>query len=206
MTILLLLGSPTTPSRSNQLLKFVEHRLKLLGYETAELQVKDLPHQALLLADFSNSEIINARELVNAADAVVVATPIYKAAYSGLLKTFLDLLPQDGLAGKIVLPIATAGSQSHMLALDYALRPVLASLSAQQILPSIFATSDQVQVQVQGLDGGQIDADILLRLQRGVEALTDALNVQDGRSTEEFFPVLQRSFGQQPRQLALDKV
>lgn len=204
MTILLLSGSPTTPSRSNQLLNFVDHRLKLLGYETAELQIKDLPHKALLLADFSNSEIISARELVNAADAIVIATPIYKAAYSGLLKSFLDLLPQDGLAGKIVLPIATAGSQSHMLALDYALRPVLASLSAQQILPSIFATS--AQVQTQGLDAGQIDADILLRLQRGVEALTDALKVQEDRFAEELFPVLQRSFGQQPRQLALDKV
>lgn len=204
MTILLLSGSPTTPSRSNQLLNFVDHRLKLLGYETAELQIKDLPHKALLLADFSNGEIISARELVDAADAIVIATPIYKAAYSGLLKTFLDLLPQDGLAGKIVLPIATAGSQSHMLALDYALRPVLASLSAQQILPSIFATS--AQVQTQGLDAGQIDADILLRLQRGVEALTDALKVQEDRFAEELFPVLQRSFGQQPRQLALDKV
>lgn len=204
MTILLLSGSPTTPSRSNQLLNFVDHRLKLLSYETAELQIKDLPHKALLLADFSNSEIISARELVNAADAIVIATPIYKAAYSGLLKTFLDLLPQDGLAGKIVLPIATAGSQSHMLALDYALRPVLASLSAQQILPSIFATS--AQVQTQGLDAGQIDADILLRLQCGVEALTDALKVQEDRFAEELFPVLQRSFGQQPRQLALDKV
>ena len=204
MTILLLSGSPTTPSRSNQLLNFVDHRLKLLGYETAELQIKELPHKALLLADFSNSEIISARELVNAADAIVIATPIYKAAYSGLLKTFLDLLPQDGLAGKIVLPIATAGSQSHMLALDYALRPVLASLSAQQILPSIFATS--AQVQTQGLDAGQIDADILLRLQCGVEALTDALKVQEDRFAEELFPVLQRSFGQQPRQLALDKV
>ena len=204
MTILLLSGSPTTPSRSNQLLNFVDHRLKLLGYETAELQIKDLPHKALLLADFSNGEIISARELVDAADAIVIATPIYKAAYSGLLKSFLDLLPQDGLAGKIVLPIATAGSQSHMLALDYALRPVLASLSAQQILPSIFATS--AQVQTQGLDAGQIDADILLRLQRGVEALTDALKVQEDRFAEELFPVLQRSFGQQPRQLALDKV
>lgn len=204
MTILLLSGSPTTPSRSNQLLNFVDQRLKLLGYETAELQIKDLPHKALLLADFSNGEIISARELVNAADAIVIATPIYKAAYSGLLKTFLDLLPQDGLAGKIVLPIATAGSQSHMLALDYALRPVLASLSAQQILPSIFATS--AQVQTQGLDAGQIDADILLRLQRGVEAIADALTVQDDRCAEELFPVLQRSFGQQPRQFALDKV
>lgn len=41
------------------------------------------------------------------ARGVILATPVYKAAYTGLLKAFLDLLPQDGLAGKIVLPIAT---------------------------------------------------------------------------------------------------
>ena len=78
------------------------------------------------------------------ADAIVVGTPIYKASFSGVLKTFLDLLPQDGLAGKIVLPLATGGSQSHMLALDYALRPVLASLAPRHILPSIYATSEQL--------------------------------------------------------------
>jgi FMN reductase len=61
---------------------------------------------------------------------VVVATPVYKAAYSGLLKVFLDVLPQTALKGKLVLPLATGGSPHHMLALDYALRPVLQSLGA----------------------------------------------------------------------------
>ena len=75
---------------------------------------------------------------------MVVCTPVYKASYTGILKAFLDLLPQDGLDGKLVLPLATGGSQSHMLVLDYALRPVLASLSARFILPGIYATSDQL--------------------------------------------------------------
>lgn len=60
-----------------------------------------------------------------------MAIPIYKAAYSGLLKTFLDLLPQHAFAGKPVLPLATGGSPAHVLALDYALRPVLTALGAQ---------------------------------------------------------------------------
>ena len=57
----------------------------------------------------------------------MVATPVYKAAYSGLLKVLLDLLPQTALKEKTVLPLATGGSPHHMLALDYALRPVLQS-------------------------------------------------------------------------------
>src|SRR5262245_59095539 len=48
-----------------------------------------------------------------AADLVVVATPIYRATYSGLLKVFLDLLPNAGLAGKVAVPIASGGSLGH---------------------------------------------------------------------------------------------
>ena len=61
---------------------------------------------------------------------MVVSTPVYKAAYSGVLKVFLDLLPQFGLAGKVVLPLVTGGTASHVLAIDYALRPVLLALGA----------------------------------------------------------------------------
>ncbi|WP_204272820.1 NAD(P)H-dependent oxidoreductase, partial [Escherichia coli] len=68
---------------------------------------------------------------VEQADLVVVSTPIYKAAYSGLLKVFLDLLPPDALRGKLVLPLATGGSPAHVLALDYALKPVLSALGAR---------------------------------------------------------------------------
>ena len=50
----------------------------------------------------------------------MVATPIYKASYSGLLKLFLDALSPDALRGKTVLPLATAGNSAHLLALDYA--------------------------------------------------------------------------------------
>lgn len=70
----------------------------------------------------------------------MVATLVYKAAYSGLLNVFLDLLPQTALKHKTVLPLATGGSLHHMLALDYALGPVLQSLSAQHILPGVYAT------------------------------------------------------------------
>ncbi|WP_372430482.1 NAD(P)H-dependent oxidoreductase [Janibacter melonis] len=52
-----------------------------------------------------------------------------------MLKTFLDLLPQDALRGKVVLPVATGGSPAHVLSVDYALRPVLASLAPSAITP-----------------------------------------------------------------------
>ncbi|MFZ6645898.1 NADPH-dependent FMN reductase [Undibacterium sp. TJN25] len=173
MNILLLSGSPSTPSRSTRLLHHVGDRLAELGYRTSRVQVRDLPAQALLHADFNDDHLRAAKALVAQADAVVISTPVYKAAYSGVLKTFLDLLPQDGLAGKLVLPLATGGSQSHMLALDYALRPVLASLAAKHILPSIYATDAQVDWSEQ--DGLNIDPTIAQRIAEGISHLTHSL-------------------------------
>jgi FMN reductase len=67
-----------------------------------------------------------------------VATPIYKAAYTGLLKALLDLLPQYAFADKSVLPLATGGTTAHVLAIDYALRPVLTSLGAAHVAQGYF--------------------------------------------------------------------
>ena len=144
MTVLLLGASPSSPSTTWRLQQLVGERMAALGHRTGALQVRELPALALLRADVKDPAIADAVARVRDADAIVIGTPVYKASFSGVLKTFLDLLPQDGLADKLVLPLATGGSQSHMLALDYALRPVLASLAPRHILPSIFATSAQL--------------------------------------------------------------
>jgi len=81
----------------------------------------------------------------------VFATPIFKAAYSGLLKCMLDILPQFALAGKAILPIATGGSVAHVLALDYGLRPVLQSMGARHIVQSHFIPEKDVTVQGEGV-------------------------------------------------------
>jgi SsuE family FMN reductase len=94
--------------------------------------------------------IQTAIDVLAAADAVVVTTPVYKAAYSGLLKVFLDLLPQYALRGKPVLPLATGGTPAHVLVIDYALRPVLTSLGAGAIGQGWFVLSSHVRL----YDGG----------------------------------------------------
>jgi FMN reductase len=94
---------------------------------------------------------------------------VYKAAYSGVLKVFLDLLPQTALKGKTVLPLATGGSPHHMLALDYALRPVLQSLGAKHILPGIYATDSQVTLTPEGTY--DVHSDIAARLDDAVNQL-----------------------------------
>jgi FMN reductase len=151
MTVLLIAGSPSEKSRSAALLDGVQQRLHARGAHVERLRIRDLSPQALILADFGNRTISHAIGRVAAADVVVVATPVYKAAYSGVLKVFLDLLSQNALAGKTVLPLATGGSANHMLALDYALRPVLQSLGAKHILSGIYATDAQVTLTPEGV-------------------------------------------------------
>jgi len=187
MSVLLIAGSPSTPSRSAALLDAVEQRLNLRGVAVERLHIRDLSPQALILADFGHPSIAGAAAQVVRSRAIVVATPVYKAAYSGVLKVFLDLLPQDAFKGKTVLPLATGGSPNHMLALDYALRPVLQSLGARNILPGIYATDAQVTVFPEG--GHQLQDDIAARLDEGVHTLvTEALHPA-GHAASRFAPV-----------------
>jgi FMN reductase len=156
------------------LLDFIAEQVRGRGYDINRLNVRDLPAQALLHADFSDDAIQAAQKKVAEASAVVIATPVYKAAYSGVLKVFLDFLPQAGLSGKLVLPLATGGSPAHMLALDYALRPVLTSLSARQVFPGIYATDEQVKWSSE--HGLQLADDVEQRLQQSSQRLLDSLD------------------------------
>lgn len=169
MTVLLVAGSPSEASRSAALLDEVQQRLRFRGAQVERLQIRDLSPQALLLADLGNRTIIQAIEGVARANVVVVATPVYKAAYSGVLKVFLDLLPQNAFKGKTVLPLATGGSPHHMLALDYSLRPVLQALDARHILPGIYATDAQITKTPEC--SYQISPDIGSRLDEAVNRL-----------------------------------
>ncbi|UTY59070.1 NADPH-dependent FMN reductase [Massilia sp. erpn] len=173
MSILLLAGSPAIPSNSSRLLLHIGDQLAARGHRHSRLHIRDLPPRALLHGDSEEATIRRALAAVAAADALVIATPVYKAAYSGALKAFLDLLPQNGLANKYILPIATAGSQSHLLALDYALRPVLQALEAKNVLTSVFCTTHQLQWNDDS--GLNLAPTIAVRVQAGVEELSGLL-------------------------------
>jgi FMN reductase len=112
-----------------------------------------------------------------------VATPIYKAAYTGLLKAFLDLLPQGAFANKVVLPIATGGTIAHLLAIDYALKPVLSELKARHILGGIYVIDKQLQFQASGQL--QPDEEIGQRTQEAVRDFVVAVNLHRSATKEK---------------------
>ncbi len=169
-TVLLIAGSPSGQSRSSALLDSVEQKLQGRQNLTIDrLNIRELNAPALLRADWNHPSVVKAIHQVARARAIVVATPVYKAAYSGVLKVFLDLLPQTGFKDKTVLPLATGGSPHHMLAVDYALRPVLQSLAARHILPGVYATDSQI---LQREDSGyRLGAEIEQRLEEAVANL-----------------------------------
>ena len=165
MSIVALAGSPSANSRSTALLRHVLDRFAE-SEPRHEIVLRDLPPAALVRAEVDDPAIRRAREQVAAARLVVVATPIYKASYSGLLKTFLDLLAQDALRGKTVLALGTGGSAAHLLALDYALKPVLAALGARHILDSIYAVD--AQFAPHAVHGHVADDDVTRRIERAL--------------------------------------
>ena len=128
MRVITLAGSPRFPSRSSALLEYAREKLNALDVEVCHWNLHNFDPEDLLYARFDSPALQTLTEQLKGADGLIVATPIYKASFSGALKTLLDLLPERALDGKVVLPLATGGTVAHLLAVDYALKPVLNAL------------------------------------------------------------------------------
>jgi FMN reductase len=135
-------GSPMHQSKSRRLLVHGVERLARDGIRARVVDLCDLPADDLLGRGRSaaTGEALSA---LAAARLLLVATPVYRASYTGLLKCFFDLLPQDALAGKVAIPIATGASLAHSLVIDHALRPLLASVGALVVPTGIYGTDAQ---------------------------------------------------------------
>ncbi|MBZ2409020.1 FMN reductase [Streptomyces sp. L06] len=93
-------------------------------------------------AGFPGPKLTAALDQVTGADAVIAVTPIFTASYSGLFKSFFDVLDQEALTGKPVLIAATGGTARHSLALEHALRPLFAYLRAVVVPTAVYAASE----------------------------------------------------------------
>lgn len=169
--IVTIAGSPSYPSRSSAILGHIRDLFEARGFSTEAIHVRSLPAEALLWGQMNDPTLQSAIQSIVDARLVVVATPVYKASYTGLLKAFLDVLPQYSLLDKIVFPIATGGSSAHLLAIDYALKPVLSALGAQHVLNGLYIQDSQLQY----LDGLQLDEAIEQRLQKTIDSVTKHL-------------------------------
>lgn len=95
-----------------------------------------------LVTGFPPSHLAAAIDAVTEADGLIVVTPVFTASYSGLFKSFFDLIDPDALTGKPVLVAATGGTARHSLVLEHALRPLFAYLRATVVPTAVYAASE----------------------------------------------------------------
>ena len=146
--ILLISGSPTASSRSGALLTYSQNWLRnKSSFETVLVSVRDFPADDLVLAKYDSPAFDSFKQQVSNAAGIIVSTPIYKAAYTGSLKALLDILPQYAFRGKTILPLASGGSPGHLLAIDYAIKPVLSTLGASDILQGVYLIDQQLRIE-----------------------------------------------------------
>jgi FMN reductase len=140
--------------------------------DDATVEVVELREHARDLADnlvtgFANGPLRTAVETVSGADALIAVTPIFSASYSGLFKTFFDVLDKEALVGKPVLLGATAGTARHSLALEHAVRPLFAYLRAVAVPTAVFAASED------WAGAGGVDRALADRIDRAAGELAD---------------------------------
>jgi FMN reductase len=140
--------------------------------DDATVEVVELREHARDLADnlvtgFANGPLRTAVETVSGADALIAVTPIFSASYSGLFKTFFDVLDKEALVGKPVLLGATAGTARHSLALEHAVRPLFSYLRAVAVPTAVFAASED------WAGAGGVDRALADRIDRAAGELAD---------------------------------
>jgi len=175
--------------------------VKQLGEREIEAEVdvfelRDYAHDITnhLLTGFAPPALESMIDAVVSADAVIAVTPIFSTSYSGLFKSFIDVLDPDALTGKPVLIGANAGTARHSLAIDYAIRPLFAYLHAEAVSTGVFAASSDW-----GASGDQV-APLGERVDRGARELAEAIARREpATSVDPFDPANYlgegRSFG-----------
>ncbi|WP_223625413.1 FMN reductase [Microbacterium sp. EST19A] len=145
------------------------------------IELRDYAHDITnnLLTGFAPPALETAINTVVSADALIMVTPIFSTSYSGLFKSFIDVLDPDALTGKPVLIGANAGTARHSLAIDYAIRPLFAYLHAETVSTGVFAASSDW--------GGAGDdvAPLAKRVEKGAKELADAIARRDAASAAD---------------------
>ncbi|MCY8231668.1 NADPH-dependent FMN reductase [Priestia endophytica] len=160
--IVIISGSPSDTSKTKKVLDYLGTILEQEGLSIKHISVRDVSKDVLFEGKYDSPEIHDLATLIQDAKGVIIGSPVYKSAYSGVLKTLIDLLPQDVLKHKPVLPLMTGGSEAHLLALEYTLKPLLASLKAHNLKGLYFVDA---QIDKQG-EIPIIDEDTLKRTKK----------------------------------------
>ncbi|AZS36440.1 FMN reductase (NADPH) [Microbacterium lemovicicum] len=151
--------------------------------EVDVFELRDYAHDIMnnLMTGFAPAALETMVNTVVSADALIAVTPIFSTSYSGLFKSFIDILDPDALSGTPVLIGANAGTARHSLAIDYAIRPLFTYLHAEPVPTGVFAASSDW--------GGSADqvAPLGNRVDRAARELADAVARREPAASEDPF-------------------
>ncbi|WP_181792946.1 FMN reductase [Streptomyces sp. WELS2] len=143
------------------------HDVRTEVIELRELAVAVANH---LVTGFPPPQLASAIDAVTGAHGLIAVTPVFTASYSGLFKSFFDLVDPDALTGTPVLIAATGGTARHSLVLEHALRPLFAYLRAGVVPTAVYAASEDW-----GSGGGDYTEGLPARIQRAAGELAVAM-------------------------------
>ncbi len=154
-------------------------RLGDVGVEVIDLRdlATDIAHN--LVTGFPGAALREATAAVQAADGVIAVTPIFTASYSGLFKSFFDVIDNDALAGTPVLIAATGGTGRHSLALEHAVRPLFSYLRAVVVPTAVYAATDDW-----GSGGDTLTEELPARIDRAAGELAALMARAPARSKQ----------------------
>lgn len=138
------LGVPSSSRLlADQLAAAAERRLAGAGYEVT-VDVVELRDLAVDIANnfvtgYAGPRLADVIADVEASDGIIAVSPVFSASYSGLFKSFIDVLDPKALDGKAVLLGATGGTDRHQLVLEYAMRPLFSYLRTRMAATGVFA-------------------------------------------------------------------
>ena len=144
--IVFVTGSPSASSRSSFVAALVAERAKRAGFAVRVFALRDFDPSDLLLGQPTGATTKAFVEAVTGSAAIVLSTPVYKATYSGALKSIVDLIPPDALVGKPALGIATTRLDAHGLEADRAYRALFAFFRAETIDPLV-VLDDELKIE-----------------------------------------------------------
>jgi FMN reductase len=163
----IVVGNPKPQSRTLEVARAVARAAAdAVGLAATAVEI-DLAELAGDLFDWSSAEVRAATEAISNTTLLVVASPTYKASYTGLLKSFLDWFSTTGLAGVTVVPVMIGAAPAHALAVEVHLRPVLVEIGGSVPTRGLFVTEDQIPRLSSVIDEWLVAAAPLLRASVG---------------------------------------
>jgi FMN reductase len=166
--------------------------------EVRVIELRDLANDVAhnMVTGFPAKNLRGAIDTVTDADALIAVTPVFTGSYSGLFKSFFDVVDKDALTGTPVLAAATGGTARHSLVLEHAMRPLFAYLRAIVVPTAVYAASEDwgttgtsatavAAVTGKGDDGRAIDGTLAARIDRAGSELAALMNARPPRPASD---------------------